>query len=162
MGEKTAILLDGGFIKKKLTQKFKKFPTPQDIVKVCDDIMAHKRLANASLFRVFYYDAPPFAGSAANPISHATLNFSATPQAKQNRSLLDSLELLPDFAVRRGVIIQTGWKLGRAALQSLSSAPRPVEATDIVPDMEQKGVDLRFGLDIATIALRRVVDTVVL
>lgn len=115
-----------------------------------------------ALFRVFYYDAPPLEGSASNPIDRSLLNFSGTVQARQNRALLDALEMLPDFAVRRGAIIQTGWKLGTAALRNLSNNPRPINAHDIVPDMEQKGVDLRIGLDIATLSLRRIVDTVVL
>lgn len=35
-------------------------------------------------------------------------------------------------------------------------------ATDFVPDMEQKGVDLRIGIDVARLALKRIVDTLVL
>jgi uncharacterized LabA/DUF88 family protein len=31
----------------------------------------------------------------------------------------------------------------------------------LVPDISQKGVDLRIGLDIATLAFRRIVDTIV-
>lgn len=145
MAHSVAVILDGGFVKKKLQETLRRFPTPEDIVALVEATMGKPRLASAELFRVLYYDAPPFEGRAQNPVDGSVLNFSATPQARLNRQLIDRLELKPDFAVRRGVIIHTGWKLGRAALRSLSKKPRPVTAHDFVPDMGQKGVDIRMG-----------------
>lgn len=162
MPEKVVILLDGGFVKKKLNRRLQRFPQVSDIVGVCDQLLAHERLANSQLFRIYYYDAPPYEGHAANPISGNSVDFSNTPQAKQNRALIDSLELEPDFAVRRGEIIQTGWKLGSAALRSLGATSRSVSGQDLVPDMTQKGVDIRIGLDMAWISLQRVASTLVL
>ena len=162
MPEKIALLLDGGFVKKKLENSLGRFPTVQDIISMCDTILQKPRLNGTILFRVYYYDAPPYQGKGWNPVSGKVLDFSVTPQAAQNRALIDSLELQPDFAVRKGTILHTGWKLGRQALKVLSRITRPVTAQDFVPDMQQKGVDLRIGLDIATISLKRIVDIVVL
>ena len=162
MADRVAILLDGGFVKKKLHERLGRFPTVADIVGFSSTLMTQQRLQDARLFRAYYYDAPPFEGTARNPIDGAVLNFSATPQAAQNRALIDSLELQPDFAVRRGSIVQSGWKLGRAALRNLARTQRPITAQDLVPDMAQKGVDIRIGLDIAWISLKRVVDVLVL
>jgi uncharacterized LabA/DUF88 family protein len=162
MPEKVAILLDGGFVKKKLSEKHHHFATVQEVTNLCQQAMAHNRLSGKELFRIYYYDAPPFEGKSRNPISGAILNFSTTPQAGQNKALIDSLELQPDFAVRRGVIVQSGWKLGKTALKSLARKSRPVTAGDLVPDMAQKGVDIRIGLDIAWISLKRIVDVLVL
>jgi uncharacterized LabA/DUF88 family protein len=163
MAERLAILLDGGFVKKKLQERLHHFPTTADVVGVCSQIMQASRLSGAELFRVYYYDAPPFEGTAVNPLDQTTLDFSTTPQARLNRSLIDSLELEPDFAVRRGVILQSGWKLGSAALKSLSRRrTTPLTGKDLVPDMAQKGVDIRIGLDIAWISLKRLVDGLVL
>ena len=162
MPEKVVILLDGGFVKKKLSKRSGHFATVQEVTSLCRDIMADDYLKTRELFRIYYYDAPPFEGSSKNPISGTSLNFSATPQAAQNRSLIDSLELQPNFAVRRGAIVQSGWKLGHAALRSLATATRPITHNDLVPDMTQKGVDIKIGLDIAWISLKRVVDVLVL
>lgn len=162
MAHTAAVILDGGFLKKKLQEVLNKFPSSDDVVAFVEATMQKPRLVDAELFRVFYYDAPPFEGRATNPLDGSVLNFSATPQARLNRQLIDSLELKPDFAVRRGVIIHNGWKLGHAAVKSLSKTPRPVTAHDFVPDMGQKGVDLRIGLDIALISLKRIVDIIVL
>lgn len=161
--DQVAILLDGGFVKKRLTLRLKRFPGTADVVELSTTIMGHDRLKSASLFRVFFYDAPPYEGTSANPLEPGKpIDFSSTQAARQNKSLLDSLEIQPDFAVRRGQVANRGWKLGEAALKSLKQGPRPITAKDLIPDMEQKGVDLRIGLDIATIALRRVVSILVL
>ena len=162
MAHTAAVIIDGGFVKKKLQASLKKFPTSDNIVALVEATMQKPRLAGAELFRVFYYDAPPFEGQATNPLDGSVLDFSATPQARLNRQLIDRLELKPDFAVRRGEIIHNGWKLGHAALESLSKTPRPVTAHDLVPDMGQKGVDIRIGLDIARISVKRIVDIIVL
>lgn len=162
MAHTAAIILDGGFVKKKLQASLNKFPTSDDIVALVGTTMQKPRLANTELFRVFYYDAVPFEGKARNPVDGTFLEFSATPQARLNRQLIDSLELKPDFAVRRGVIVHNGWKLGHAALLSRRKHPRAVVAQDFVPDMGQKGVDIRIGLDIARISVKRIVDIIVL
>lgn len=163
MAEKTVILLDGGFVKKKLQEKNRTFPTTADVIGLCQEIMAEDRLEDTVLFRAYYYDAPPLSGSATNPVDGSSVNFSGTPAEKRNRALIDSLELEPDFAVRRGHLIRTGWKLGRIALSKIRKGPaKPIEARDLVPDISQKGVDIRIGLDIASLALKRVADHVVL
>lgn len=161
MPEKVAILLDGGFVKKKLTAR-NDVVTVEKITDLCSRIMSDERLAGKELFRVYYYDAPPFEGKSLNPISGKEIDFSSTPQANVNRRLIDSLELQPDFAVRRGEIFLSGWKLGRSALKNLVTKPRTVTGNDLVPDMAQKGVDIRIGLDIAWLSLKRIVDVLVL
>ena len=39
---------------------------------------------------------------------------------------------------------------------------RALDPGDLAPDIEQKGVDLRIGLDVAWLAMRRIVDAIVL
>ena len=111
---------------------------------------------------MYYYDAPPFEGQATNPLDGSVINFSTTSAASLNRALIDSLELQPDFAVRRGTLVQSGWKLGKYALRNLRKKGGAITAKDLVPDMSQKGVDIRIGLDIASIALKQFADIFVL
>lgn len=164
---KYVLMLDGGFVKKKLQQQNSRFPTVSDVLALCTQIRSDSRLQSADLLRIYYYDAPPFQGRAKrNPIDFSLTPLANSAWAQTNRSLLDSLEMQEDFAVRRGVVIQKGWKLGPRAMRALAqrpaSASATVQASDLVPDLEQKGVDLRIGLDVGTIALKRVVDTIVL
>jgi uncharacterized LabA/DUF88 family protein len=54
-----------------------------------------------------------------------------------------------------------GWTFGTQALRNLTANPRQPAARDLVPNIEQKGVDLRIGLDIARLSLRALVDVIV-
>jgi uncharacterized LabA/DUF88 family protein len=67
----------------------------------------------------------------------------------------------PDFALRMGEASVHGWTIGSRAMRALAKAPRAPTAGDLVPNIEQKGVDLRIGLDIARLSLRALVDVVV-
>lgn len=162
MAHKVAILMDGGFVKKKLSETNHRFPTVQDITGLAQQIMQNPLLQGKDLLRVYFYDAPPFEGTVVNPVDHARTNFAVTPQATQNRNLLRDLELQPNFAVRRGLLKPSGWKLGKRALQALSRNPRQLVANDFVPDLKQKGVDMRIGLDIAWLSIKRIVESIVL
>ena len=162
LADRVAILLDGGFVRKKLRRQLNRPAIAADIVKVCTDLMAKDRLKEADLFRIFYYDSEPYEGKATNPMSRATINFGASTVALDGRRLLSTLELQPDIAVRRGIVLCHGWKLGNTALKQLGTTPRPINAGDLVPDMKQKGIDIRIGLDIARLALKEIVEIVVL
>ena len=162
MADKVVLMLDGGFVKKKLEQRLHRFPTADDVVTFCDSVMAKPELRNTNLFRIYYYDAPPFDGTVTNPISGSPTNFATHTNSVRGKSLTDALELKPNFAVRRGIVNNTGWKLGAAALGNLGNPARPIAASDLVPDLHQKGVDMRIGLDIAFISLRKVADVLVL
>ena len=155
-------MVDGGFLKKKLSQQNHHSATVQEITAFCDTVIKKQALASAQLLRICFYDAPPFEGKVTNPLSGVVLNLAGTPQALQNVRLLRSLELQPNFAVRRGVVSCQGWKLGGAALRSISQHPRAIVARDLVPDLRQKGVDMRIGLDIAWLATKRLVDAIAL
>lgn len=156
------ILLDGGFVRLRLADRLGHFPSATEIVTFSHELMKKPRLQNAELLRVHYYDAPPYAGRETNPIDRSVIDFSTTKTAKRCQALLDSLELQEDFAVRRGTVKFHGWRVGSAALQNLTSAPRALQAGDLVPHIEQKGVDLRIGLDIAWIAGRGKANILVL
>ncbi|KQT87936.1 NYN domain-containing protein [Aurantimonas sp. Leaf443] len=70
--------------------------------------------------------------------------------------------MMPDVALRQGETSVSGWALGNAALKDIDkNGPRMPAATDFVPKIEQKGVDLRIGLDIARLSLRRLVSAIV-
>lgn len=162
MADRVAVVLDGGFVKKKLIEKNKHFPTPAEVVDLVKVAMAHPRLSGCELFRVYWYDAPPYEGWVVNPLSRVRANLGQTIQAKQNKALIDTLELEPDFAVRRGELLYSGWELGRRAFRDLMRTPRNIVAGDLVPSISQKGVDTRIGLDLATTALKRSAQTMLL
>ncbi len=158
---KFAILVDGGFIKKKLQQRHKHFPTVDEIEAEIARIKAHPLLATCTLLRVYFYDAPPAAGVLINPLDGTRIDLTAHPNYSKNVSLQQRLEIQPDFALREGDTAVHGWSVGSKALRALTKTPRTLVAQDLVPNIEQKGVDLRIGLDIARLSLRGLVDIIV-
>ncbi len=46
-------------------------------------------------------------------------------------------------------------------MKSLTQTQRPIQAADLVPNITQKGVDLRIGMDIARLSLREMVRAIV-
>lgn len=161
MAGKYAVLIDGGFIKKKLQARHKHFPTVAEIQAEVDRIKAHDRLKALTLIRVYFYDAPPATGKLLNPIDRSKIDLTNTGNYAQNVSLQQALEMQPDFALRAGETAVHGWSLGSMALKSISKAPRALAANDLVPNIEQKGVDLRIGLDIARLSLCKFADVIV-
>lgn len=154
------MLIDGAFLTKALHIKHKKFPTPADIEAECKRVRSHPDLKALDLLRVYFYDAPPASEVLTNPIDGSVLDLTKTPIHVRNTQLLNDLELLPDFAVRRGEAMARGWRIGKAAMQKLLKKPAPPTAKDLVPNISQKGVDLRIGLDIARIALRQTAQVI--
>lgn len=162
MSGKFAILVDGGFIKKKLQGKHSHFPTVAEIQAEVDRIKASPYLAGYELLRVYYYDAAPITGMITNPIDQSITDLAESDLYKDNLSLQQSLEMQPDFALREGELSMNGWALGQRAMQSIrKSGPRELTAQDFVPRIEQKGVDLRIGLDIARLSLCRLASIIV-
>ncbi len=161
MSRKYAILMDGGFVTKVLEKRLKHFPNVADVETECNRIKAHDALKGYDLLRIYFYNAPPASKTLKNPVDGSIVKLGQTQVHVHHSSLFDALELRPDFALRMGETMVHGWKLGSKALENMSANPRQPTAKDFVPNIEQKGVDLRIGLDIARLALRELVDAIV-
>jgi uncharacterized LabA/DUF88 family protein len=158
-----AILLDGGFLTKKLYTKFGRHATADDVVTECERLKALPQVAGYELLRIYYYDAPPSSASVTLPISRARLSLTSTPRFRLSQSLYDQLVLKPNFALRMGEtrLTPAQWRIKPRVAKELTKAPRPLTDADFDLDMSQKGVDMRVGLDMARLSLREVVRTVI-
>lgn len=161
--ERIAVLLDAGFVKKRLAAKAKSFPSIEDVSGWIESLLQHPDLVRSRLFRTYWYDADPFGEKRSNPIDGKKTNFATTLEAERNRHLMRQIETVPDVAVRKGDLLFRGWRVHAAAMKELvKSPPRNLKAEDLEPVFIQKGVDMRIGLDIASLALKRLVDGIVL
>lgn len=158
-----AILLDGGFVKKKLLDQLKRHPTADDIVAKCDGLQRIPDVADHELLRIYYYDAYPATATLRLPVSRDAYHTGETERYRQSQSLFDQLVLKPNFALRMGQvgIAPTHWKLKGNVSRQLVRQPRPLTDDDFVVDAQQKGVDMRIGMDMARLALRDMVRQVV-
>ena len=155
-----AVMLDGGYFTKRFQSLHHRFPAVDDAIGFCAELM--NDLEDFRLYRIFFYDAEPYDRKGRNPISKQTVDFANTPLARDYRSLLQGLDQAPNFAVRRGETLMRGWKLGDAAVRAIQADPTTeISDRSFVPNIVQKGVDMRIGLDMAALALKRLVQAVV-
>lgn len=158
-----AILLDGGFLTKKLYQKHNRHPTADDIVAECERLKSIPHIADYELLRIYYYDAFPSAQKVMQPVSRADLNLGASPRFRMSQSLYDQLILKPNFALRMGDVrlSPNKWRIKPRIAKELVHAHRPLTDSDFELDLSQKGVDMRVGMDMARLALRALVRAVI-
>ena len=162
MDHRFAILIDGGFFCRKLYSKIgRKYPSVEDVVSEINSLRSHPLVKNFELLRSYYYDAMPATGRIAHPLTGIELNLAETPVYERNKAFLQRLELQPDISLRTGELSPHGYKLNYRALTDPNLSQRQLKDDDFVPDIEQKGVDLRIGLDIARLSLKELVRTIV-
>lgn len=143
---KTVLLVDGGYLRASAKRAGKTYDNAF-IEKFCPTCFISDEYA----LRYYYYDAPLWRGKVALPVSGNQTTFQASD------AWLVELAKLERFAVRRGTMGFRGWKprqmpIGGGALTD----------ADFAPIFEQKGVDMRIGLDIATFADNRIADRILL
>lgn len=153
MTTKVNILIDGGFFWQRFVSINKKVPTVQDVLNTVSDIMTKVRQktngeTNDILLRVFYYDCRPF-GETIKDAAGKKIDYSKTKQFSDKTQFLENLGSQERFALRMGELSFTGWKQGKYG-------------TKLKPDFKQKGVDMKFGLDMASMATKHIVDKIVL
>lgn len=143
---KVAILIDGGHLR--VQARRGGFDYTPDFI----EWFAHGYVAEGeTLFRTLYYDCAPYVGAARKPVSGEMHRFEG------DDGWLRDLASRNLFAVRRGTPKFRGFKP-----RDIPIADRPLTDDDFMPDFEQKGVDMRIGLDIANFAANRAVEMVIL
>lgn len=163
-----AILLDGGFIRAKLGNRQHPLlaPTIQALVEAIGTALElYFGAPSLHLHRAYFYDAKPLDDTLTHPLNGKPLALANTPMARNNRALHKGLERVPFLALRYGHLKCRGWGLHRRwihlALKG-GGQHHPIDEADVVPQTEQKGVDMRIGLDIASLALKKQVSLIVL
>lgn len=158
-----AILLDGGFVTKRLQASLGRNAVADDIVAVCDRLRAHPELAGYELLRIYYYDAFPSSERVNKPVSRDSFDLATTERYRLGQSLFDNLILKPHFALRMGQVNLSPhkWRMKPRVAKELIAGQRQLTDDDFLLDLSQKGVDMRVGMDMARLALRDMVRTVV-
>jgi uncharacterized LabA/DUF88 family protein len=111
---------------------------------------------------VYYYDSWPLKSSEEKPLMGGAIDFGADPVVARAMRLFDELAKLPFVALRLGELSFNGWSLVRARLANAPGTTLTITASDLKPQIQQKGVDMRVGMDIAALALKKHARIIVL
>lgn len=162
MDRKYALLMDAGFLKYRLGSA----KNPMDAAAVEAFVAKAQKLNALSgliLHRIYFYDSKPLETTVENPFDGSTIDFGATAAASRNKSMHSALSKAPFFSMRYGELNHSGWELKKRAVQKAVAAKKKTfDASDLQPGIRQKGVDMRIGLDIAHLTLKKHVDVIVL
>lgn len=177
---KAAVLIDGGFFLKRLPvvrpdvlhhDAEAVSRAIQDlVVSHLDQLNDVYRVAhrNRLHYRTFFYDAAPYEQKAHKPVSNEPFNFASTRQARFRKNLFRTLHRIPNLAVRLGEVKKDSNNpsvlKSRIREELLKGRCSPGELTDddFYPSFRQKGVDMRIGLDIASITLKQQAEIIIL
>ncbi len=163
---KVAYIIDGGFFTKLFLKHFKKFPTANDVeeyIKTIQNILMKKTQLPLSIYRVFFYDCKPNNRSWNNPFNNQEQPFHNKKSIKDNEALQKELELKNYFAVRYGDLKKrNGNNLTIKGDKIGELKTRKVMATDVYMETIQKGVDMKMGLDVASITSKKLCSHLVL
>jgi uncharacterized LabA/DUF88 family protein len=158
--DRYAVLIDGGFARRCLRSK-----TPADASRfdrLTQAIAAHPALSGMRLHRIYYYDATPLEETRAKPLNGGVVNFGQNAVASRSKTLFDELKRLPFFSLRMGETTFNGWQLDSKKLSATQGSSMSVTEAELQPKITQKGVDMRIGMDIASLTLKHHVRVIVL
>jgi uncharacterized LabA/DUF88 family protein len=149
MKQKIAVLIDGGHLRS-YARKAKKSFVPDYIEKI-----GHAcALADEVIHRILYYDCSPYEGDATQPVSGTKRAFTGSDKWLHELSRKDL------FAVRVGVLKFRGFVLKKSKIPFTPTLP--LTDSDFEAKFEQKGVDMRIGLDMATLSANRSIELIAL
>ena len=163
-----AVLIDGGFFVKRFNTLYNK-GRKMSGAEVAEHLytMAHKHVGPKNiLYRIFYYDCEPLSKKVHNPISHKAIDFSKSEEYKFRKELIDTLKRKRKVAIRIGTLKDNNtWAIRPQKLKDLLSRKISLDdlnENDVYFEIRQKGIDMKIGVDIASLALKRFVDCIVL
>ncbi len=170
--DNVAILVDAEFFIKQFRRHKGGETSPRDLASGLHEI-CHKHLSNRKnthrdrLYRIIVYDCPPMMKKVHHPITNRAIDLSKSKTAKDRLQFHAELKKLRKVALRLGYIDEdnAAWSIPHATLKDLLQKKRTV---DDLQDHEvnyvgrQKAVDMKIGLDIASLALKRMVDKIIL
>jgi uncharacterized LabA/DUF88 family protein len=143
--KKLVFMIDGGFLR--VAARKAGIHYNSDFIEASSKICPS---ADEALFRALYYDCAPYQGHQKLPVPGLTQTFAESGQ------WLNDLAKKDLMAVRLGVLKFRGYKLKRTPAKGVAA----LTDADFRPDFEQKGVDMRIGLDIAAYSALRAVDRI--
>ncbi len=172
---KTAILVDGAFYRRR-AQIMLGEKTPEErakeLVDYCFRHIQHlnqnkKPFESTVLYRIFYYDCFPMEKNLYHPFLKRQIDYSKTGLYYWMHDFLNELRQKRKLALRLGKLAdeQAHFSLRPEIIKNLCNGTikfEDISENDFALQVTQKGVDMKIGLDISSLAYKKQVDQIVL
>lgn len=173
MNKKVAILVDGGFYRKQSFKVKGELSPEERATELYDYCWRHlaegKRREKRfdELYRIFYYDCSPISKRVYDPLKHETVDFSKSSIKEWTEDFFQELSKKRKVALRFGELSEgsVGYSFNIDATKKLlnkSITVDDVKRKHLKLSIQQKGVDMRIGLDIASLSFKKQVDKIIL
>lgn len=158
---KVAVLVDVGFV----SQAFSKLKHEFIAESVYNFARSFVKEQEEELLRIFFYHGEPLdKKDAVLPVSKKYKDFSKTGAYRSNIRFLHELARKDNVAIRKGKTVFRGWILKQEIIDQLSTGTfsRALTDQDFFPNIQQKGVDIKIGLDVAWISEHNDISKIIL
>ena len=175
---KTAIMIDGGFyrrVSKQLWGDRTPAERAEELYEYATDHIKNNRDAKIEygrreLYRIFYYDCPQIErATLLHPLTGKNVHFKKTdPSYKWAAAFHKELAQKRKVAMRMGEIVTENAAYNLKPEVTKRLLQKKITIDDLDPDRDfkpwfkQGGVDMRIGLDIASLAYQGIVDQIIL
>lgn len=166
---RTAILVDGAFYRKRAYNLFGDLSPEKRAKELSSYCHRHikEEKEGAFLYRVFYYDCPPISKKIYHPLLKRQIDLSLTDDFIWANAFFKELKHQRKFALRLGRLAeeQAEFIIKPDAFKKILNGSKKIEELDerdFSLSVSQKGVDMRIGIDIASLAFKKQVDQIVL
>lgn len=166
---KTAILVDGGFYRKRARALMgNKSPKQraEELERYCLNLL-HDKYESRYLYRIFYYDCPPIDKVVYHPFTKKSVNFGKSDDRVWTDSFFQELKHKRKFALRLGRLDDNNIHYNLKYESTKKLLNRTITLNDLTEhDFElnigQKGVDTRICVDISSLAFKKQVNQIIL
>lgn len=166
---KTAILVDGGFYRRRAQAIFGDKTAQDRAVELANYCKRHLNShgENNDLYRIFYYDCAPSSKRVFHPFLKKQVDLGKSDLYEWTMQFFDELKKKRKFAIRLGKLAeeQAHYTIKPKAVKKLCNGSldfSSLQESDFCLEIDQKGVDMKIGLDIASMAYKKQVEQIVL
>lgn len=168
---KTAILVDGGFYRKRAAYLWGKKTAEARAKKLNAYCQTHLRDCDKDeprqLYRIFYYDCAPIERrSVYHPLTKKNVDLDKSETYTWSNTFLNELKRRRKFALRLGELSgRACFNLYPNVTKDILSGKRTIDSItekDFEFLFQQKGVDMRIGIDIASLTYKKQVNQIIL
>lgn len=166
---KTAILVDGGFYRRRAQKVWGDKSAQDRAVELANYCKRHLNSHGErnDLYRIFYYDCPPSSKRIFHPFLNSQVDLGKSDLYTWTIQFFDELKKKRKFAIRLGKLAeeQAYYTIRPDIVRKLCNGSLKFDEltqADFCLEIAQKGVDMKIGLDISSMAYKHQVDQIIL